>query len=102
MRADKQVLSAAEPGQWFIPNHWPTPFQVAVGVSVTGTATYDVEYTYVDVRRETPAAGDIYSKAADQTAAGEALFDMPVAAIRVNVTAYTDGEVIGHFLQSGG
>lgn len=102
MQPSKLVQGAAGVSAWHPLDYHREPFQVSVGVDTGGgTLTYDIEYTHVNVRRETPAAGEVYQKLAGQTTSADTQFDFPVAAVRLNLTAYTSGQVVARVLQSG-
>jgi hypothetical protein len=77
------------------------PFNVGVGVKVTGTVTYSVEHTFDDVWTAgvTPVAFQNSSMTA-QTTNKDGNYAFGVRAIRVNVTAGT-GTATMTLVQSG-
>lgn len=103
MRPSTLTVDAVATSDWYPLDHSMAPFNVSVGVSLDGGAlTYDLEYTYVDVLRgDVPAADEVFKALTAQTAAGEHQFASPVAAVRLNVTAYTSGAAKATVLQAG-
>lgn len=103
MKPSKLTQGAAGASAWHPLDYHREPFQVSVGVDIGGgTLTYDLEYTYVNVRKGgIPAASEVYQKLTGQTAGADTQFDFPVAAVRLNVTAYTSGEAVARVLQAG-
>ena len=103
MRQSKLTQSEVGATPWFPVDTYQTTFDVVVAVDLGGGAmTYNIEYTYVDVLRgETPTAGEIFIKSLDQAGVGEAIFESPITAVRINVTAYTSGTATARVLQSG-
>lgn len=81
------------------------PFNVSIGVTVSGTVTYKLQYTYDDVFSASYVASsgnwndsvDMVSK----TTASNTSINNPVTAVRLTVTAGT-GTVNGVIIQSGG
>lgn len=66
------------------------PFQVSIGVTVTGTVTYTVEHTHDNVQDAsiTPVWFP-HATLAALSANGEGNYAFPVVSIRLNVTAGT-------------
>ena len=68
------------------------PFTAGVAVVVTGTVTYSVQHTYDDITLTTfnPSTANWFNSVLNgATANGEVHYDVPVRAIRLNVTAGT-------------
>lgn len=88
---------------WQIVNWDLTPINIGIGVIVSGTVTYSVEYTLQDPSGTypggTPTAFSL-SALASKTATLDGSIITPVAAIRLNVTAGT-GTAQMCFLQAG-
>jgi len=66
-----------------------------------GTATYNVEYTLDDIYN-LPSAQITWqplSTMSAKSATADAKIDFPVTAVRLNVTAWTSGNVVMHILQ---
>lgn len=103
MKTSTIVANALGPTAWHPANTYGCPFELVVATA-TGDAslTYSVEYTYVNVLAGNDPVGDeVFVKEAAATAASEAIFEMPVAAVRLNVTAYTSGTAVARVIQSG-
>lgn len=103
MRQSKLTQSSLGATPWFPLDTYQTTFEAVVAVDLGGgSMTYNIEYTYADVLRgETPTAGEIFIKSSALTGVGEAIFESPVAAVRINVTIYTSGTATARVLQSG-
>lgn len=73
------------------PSNSPSPFNVSLGVKVTGTVTYTVQYTFDDVFATgwTPASGvwTDHPSLTAQTTSKDSNIAYPVSGIRLNVTA---------------
>lgn len=89
----------------YAPDHYVSPFNVSLGVTVTGTATYTVQYTFDDVFAGdyNPATGNWadHPSLTAQTASKDSNIAYPVRGIRLNVTAGT-GDVRLVAIQAGG
>jgi hypothetical protein len=77
-----------------IPLDWnSSPFNVGIGVIVTGTSTYTVEHTFDDVFSPTftPASANWLPNTGltAQTASKDGNYAFPVRGVRLNVTAGT-------------
>lgn len=64
-------------------------FAVGFGAVVTGTATYTIEHTYDDPLQSTPVTWFPHATVVAQTASKDGGYNLPVAAIRINITAGT-------------
>ena len=88
-------------------DNYISPFDVGIGVTVTGTATYTVQFTFDDVQAKgyNPATGAWFDSpdtaVAGATTNGASNIAFPVTAVRVNVTAGT-GTVQLVVIQAGG
>ena len=87
------------------PDNYVSPFNVAISVVVTGTATYTVQYTFDDVFAATynPATGNWtdHPSLTAQTATKDSNIAYPVTGVRITQTAGT-GSVRCTFIQAGG
>ncbi len=85
-------LDGAGASAWVPTNNKQTPFNVGLGVVVSGTLTYNVEHTFDDVQDPTitPTAF-INNGLTSKTVSDDGNYSFPVAAIRLNVTAFTSG-----------
>jgi hypothetical protein len=94
-----QTTSAAIPMNWKA-----NPFSVAIGcvVSAGGTLTYKVQHTFDNIQDSTvtPTWFD-HETITGKTASDDGNYAFPVRAIRLNVTAYTNGSVTMTLIQSG-
>lgn len=88
----------------FVPDNYISPFNVAIGVEVTDTVDFDVEYTFDDVfaANYVPANGNW---TVHPTVNGAASIDgniaYPVTGIRIILNSGT-GSVTATFIQAGG
>lgn len=77
----------------FACDHFQAPFNVGVGVTISATATYTVEFTFDDVMANgwTPATGVWFTDATFGTATAKkaASLTIPCRGIRLNVSAST-------------
>jgi hypothetical protein len=93
-----QTTSAAVPM-----DHQCNPFSVGVAcvVSAGGTLTYKVQHTFDDIQDSTitPTWFD-HETILAKTASDDGNYAFPVRAIRLNVTAYTNGNVKMTLLQA--
>lgn len=69
------------------------PFNVGFAVVLTGVATYTVEHTFDDVLGGVTPTWFPNSVVAAQTTNKDGNYAFPVRAIRLNVTAWTSGNV---------
>lgn len=76
-------------------------FAIGIGCVVTGAATYKVQHTFDDIfdSKITPVWFD-HSVLTGMVANKDGNYAFPIAAVRLNVTAYTSGSVIMTLLQS--
>lgn len=95
------TLTGVGSTRWSMQNIHITPFNVAIGCIVSGTATYTVEYTY-DNPENPNATINVYSHSVliNQTASNDGFFAYPVRAIRVSITSGS-GTVTTTILQAG-
>lgn len=86
-------------------DHYLTPFNVSLGVVVTGTITYTVQYTYDDVfaANYNPATGNWlpHPSLTAQTATKDSNIAYPVRAVRLTTSAGT-GTATLTVIQAGG
>ena len=109
MRAVVFTLSDASAGtktsNVYPPDNYVSPFNVAVSVVVTGTATYTVQYTFDDVfaSNYSAASGNWthHPSQTAQTATKDSNVAYPVSGLRIRQTAGT-GSVRCTFIQAGG
>ena len=97
---DTQVTAAVGIGP-VVPLSIHNMFPTQVLVVVVTTATYNVEYTLDDVFN-IPAANVTWqplSSMTAKTATADVTIGFPVSAIRLNVTAWTAGNVVMKVLQ---
>lgn len=87
-----QVISLTGTGTsaWIPLDYKQSPFNVGLGIVVSGTITYDIEHTFDDVfdTSVTPVAFK-HSTLAAQTTNKDGNYAFPVRAIRINNTAGT-------------
>jgi len=88
------------------PNNYVTPFNIALGVTVTGTVTYTVQYTFDNVFASdyNPASGNWtnHPTLTAQTATKDSNIAYPVSGIRLITTIGTTGSATLTIIQAGG
>ena len=81
------------------------PFNVGIGVDVTGTVTYTVEYTFSDPTNAdfNPATATWYAVTGLSAESGDKslAFTVPCRGIRVNTAVGTTGSVVVYIQQAG-
>lgn len=86
-------------------DHYIAPTNVTLGVTVTGTSTYTVQYTFDDVFANSynPATGNWvdHPSLTAQTGSKDSNLAYPARGVRLNVTAGT-GTVRLTIIQAGG
>lgn len=110
MRPIRVTVSAQEASNPIPMDHYREPFNVSIGVAVTGTLTYTVEHTFDDVFADgyDPDAGSSVWFANDAanlqgaSTSQEGNYAFPVTAIRLNVSGYTSGSATMTLIQAGG
>ena len=89
------------PSAWVPLDTYRTPFSVGASAVITGSPTYNVEYTFDDVQNSaiTPT---VYSNltVTGATANSNCAITVPITAIRANVTSGS-GSVVLTVIQSG-
>lgn len=113
IRVSQPAISAVAIGPP-VPMNWQVMAPVAsILVSFTNTpvGTYSVEYTLDNIQDKNPDGTPVFgtngvnavwqpmSTMTAKTATADAKLDFPVAAIRLNVTAWTTGNVVLKVLQ---
>lgn len=87
------------------PDHYVSPFNIALGVLVSGTVTYTVQYTFDDVfaANFNPSTANWvdHPSLTAQSATKDSNIAYPVRGIRLNVTAGT-GTTRLTIIQAGG
>ena len=109
MRAVVFTLSdasaATKTSNVYPPDNYVSPFNVAISVIVTGTATYTVQYTFDDVFASTYSAASgnwtNHPSLTAQTATKDSNIAYPVTGVRITQTAGA-GSVRCTFIQAGG
>lgn len=88
-----------------VPDNYISPFNVSLGVTVTGTVTYTVQYTFDDVFSNSfdPATANWvdHPSLTAQVASKDSNIAYPVCGIRIAVTAGT-GTARLTMIQAGG
>lgn len=105
MRPIRQTRTAAGVTPPIPLDHYRQPFNVGIGVSVTGTLTFDVEHTFDDVYAAgfNPATATWYKNTTltGRTTSTDGNYAFPVMAVRLNITAFTSGSATITVLQAG-
>lgn len=88
------------------PDNHVTPFNIALGVLVSGSTTYTVQYTFDDVFAEgyTAAAGNWtnHPTLSAQTATNDSNIAYPVSGVRLITAAGSTGTATLTLIQAGG
>ena len=100
MRPTTVTRSAAGTSAWIPLDYKQNPFNVGLGLVISGTNTTDVEHTFDDIfdSSVTPAAFK-HSTLVGKTANADGNYAFPIRAVRLNVTAYTSGSATLTILQ---
>jgi len=89
----------------YAPDHYISPFNLALGADITGTVTYTVQYTFDDVFASgfDPATATWinHPSLTARTTSTDSNIAYPVQGVRLNVTAGT-GTVRLTIIQAGG
>lgn len=101
MRPQKVTVSSQAASAWIPVNRKQSPFNLSVSVVKSGTNTYTVQHTFDDVLAGEAATAWDSSVAAlvGATTNQSGSIVAPVTAVRLNVTAWTDGNVTLTILQ---
>ena len=87
------------------PDHYVSPFNIALGVTVTGTVNYTVQYTFDDVFAKdfTPSSANWvdHPSLTAQTTTKDSNIAYPVRGVRLNVASGT-GTTRLTIIQAGG
>lgn len=97
------TVTGVDTSEWIPMDYFRTPFNVGLGVTITGTATYTVQHTFQNPNNPpgtTPTRIFNHETLVGQTANADGNYAFPVAAIRIDVTAST-GSVTLDVIQSG-
>lgn len=100
MRPTTVTRSAAGTSAWIPLDYKQNPFNVGLGLVISGTNTTDVEHTFDDIYDSsvTPTAFK-HSTLVSKTANADGNYAFPIRAVRLNVTAYTSGSATLTILQ---
>jgi len=89
----------------FAPDHYVSPFNIALGVTVTGTVNYTVQYTFDDVFAPTFTPGSAnwvnHPSLTAETVTKDSNIAYPVRGIRLSVASGT-GTTRLTIIQAGG
>lgn len=103
MRRQTVTVSSAATSVAIQVNNRAFNFQIGIGCVVpSGTLTYKVQHTFDDIQDSavTPTWFD-HSTITGKTANQDGNYAFPIAAVRLNVTAFTSGSVTMTLLQAG-
>ena len=97
-----QVITNSSSGTtaWIPLDYKQSPFNVGLGLVISGTLTADVEHTFDDIfdTTVTPTAFK-HSTLVTKTASADGNYAFPIRAVRINNTAYTSGSATLTILQ---
>jgi hypothetical protein len=82
--------SGVASSQWFAVNYHTTPVNLGIGVVVTGTINFTVEYTYDNLNGATPPAIWSLAALASKTAATDSNILFPVTGVRLTQNSFTN------------
>jgi hypothetical protein len=99
------TVTGTQVSRVYVPDHNISPFNVALGVTVTGVSNYTVQYTFDDVFAQTynPATGNWvdHPSLTAQTASKDSNIAYPVRGIRVKSNSGA-GSAALTIIQAGG
>ncbi len=102
MRPQVVTVSSQASSAWIPVDMYQTPFNIGFGVTLAtdSTLTYSVEHTFDDIfdSSVTPVAFP-HATVAGETTNQDGNYAYPVRAIRLTVSAYTDGSATLTILQ---
>lgn len=103
MRPQSVTVSSATTSAALPMDYAANPFSVGIGCVASGTLTYKVQHTFDNVMDAsvTPTWFD-HDTLTGQTASADGNYAFPVRAIRLNITAYTNGSVTMTLVQGRG
>lgn len=106
MRPVYYTLTAAGNSAVHVPDHYISPFNVALGCTATGTVNYSVQYTFDDTTAAgyNPATGNWVAVTTlnNLTASADAAIGQPVMGIRLVCNSTTGGSIRLAIIQAGG
>ena len=100
MRPVVITKSSAGTSAWVPVDYKQNPFNVGLGLVISGTNTTDVEHTFDDIfdSAVTPTAFK-HSSLVGKTANADGNYAAPIRAVRLNVTSWTSGAATLTILQ---
>jgi hypothetical protein len=105
MRPVQYTITGAGTSNVYAPDHYVSPFNVALSVRVSGTVNYTVQYTFDDVLESSynPSTGNWvdHPSLTGQTATKDSNIAYPVRGIRMVVNSGT-GSAVLTAIQAGG
>lgn len=107
MRPIRVTVSSATTSAVIPMDTYRDPFNVGIGVSLSAgaTLTYTVQHTFDDVFADSfnPATATWYahSTLAAKTTSSDGNYAFPITAMRLNVTAFTNGSATMTIIQAG-
>jgi len=87
----EKVVGSATTSPWIPLDDKQPSFNATIGVTVTDTLTYTVEFTLSNIQDPTVTPFVFTTELVDETASASFNLRYPVTAIRLNVTSYTSG-----------
>lgn len=102
MRPVYYTLTAAGNSAVHVPDHYISPFNVALGCTATGTVNYTVQYTFDDTTAAAPVNWVNVATLTGLTASADAALGMPVMGIRLVCNSTTGGSIRLAIIQAGG
>jgi hypothetical protein len=91
MRPVSFTVTGTETSAVFVPDHYISPFNVSLGVTVTGTSNYTVQYTFDNVFAPTydPSTGNWvdHPSLTTQTTTKDSNIAYPVTGIRIKANS---------------
>lgn len=86
---------------WMVLDDFISPFNVGLGVTVTGTIDYDVQYTFDNVQATTSPVAFTHPDLDGKTASADGNFAFPCRAVQMLVNSSTDGTAVFTVAQAG-
>ena len=107
MRPIRVTVGSATVSTPIVLDHYQDPFNVGLGIALSSgaTLTYKVQHTFDDVAGNTfdPSTATWYDHTTltAKTTSSDGNYAFPVTAIRLNVTAYTNGSATMTVIMAG-
>jgi len=86
---------------WMVLDYFISPFNVGLGVTVTGTIDYDVQYTFDDVQATASPVAFTHPDLDGKTSSADGNFAFPCRAVQMLINSSTNGTAVFTVAQAG-